>query len=183
MRRRVKEQQENIAKLYSENTMLQAENERLRLLLGFNANKQNERAVPDAKIDVVKVGYLAKRGGKRTNWNTRWFILQWNILVYYKNPLVCVFVIPLHLRSLRLCVSRKTRMYSAFCRRDRMNAANATRIGSKAQGVDLSDQRDRGRKRQARILLCAHDANSCVLHRRSECKRTATLDGCDHLMH
>jgi len=35
---------------------------------------------------LVKQGYLTKKGAKRRNWNTRWFILKHNHLAYYKNP-------------------------------------------------------------------------------------------------
>uniref|UniRef100_A0A7S4HZM6 PH domain-containing protein n=1 Tax=Vannella robusta TaxID=1487602 RepID=A0A7S4HZM6_9EUKA len=35
---------------------------------------------------LYKQGYLVKKGAKRRNWNTRWFILGYNHLAYYKNP-------------------------------------------------------------------------------------------------
>jgi len=32
---------------------------------------------------VLKKGYLIKKGGKRKNWNKRWFILKESTLFYY----------------------------------------------------------------------------------------------------
>lgn len=38
------------------------------------------------KSQIVKQGYLAKKGAKRRNWKTRWFILKKDELVYFKDP-------------------------------------------------------------------------------------------------
>ena len=34
---------------------------------------------------INRIGYLAKKGGKRTNWNTRWFVLTNTHLIYYSS--------------------------------------------------------------------------------------------------
>ena len=52
--------------------------------------KQILTTPPQKGLNVlVKQGYLTKKGAKRRNWNTRWFILKHNYLAYYKNPGVC----------------------------------------------------------------------------------------------
>lgn len=40
--------------------------------------------------EVIKSGFLLKKGGKRRNWKRRWFVLQADILAYYSNPKVIV---------------------------------------------------------------------------------------------
>ena len=60
--------------------------------------KQILTTPPQKGLNVlVKQGYLTKKGAKRRNWNSRWFILKHNYLAYYKNPGVCFFFIPFHL--------------------------------------------------------------------------------------
>lgn len=47
---------------------------------------------PSYPDTLFKQGYLMKKGAKRRNWTTRWFILRFNHLAYYKNPGVCLFI-------------------------------------------------------------------------------------------
>src|SRR3990167_2754552 len=55
-------------------------------------NQPRQSAPPSKGLNVlVKQGYLTKKGAKRRNWNTRWFILKHNHLAYYKNPGVFIF--------------------------------------------------------------------------------------------
>eukprot|EP01088_Endostelium_zonatum_P016435 TRINITY_DN4439_c0_g1_i1.p1 TRINITY_DN4439_c0_g1~~TRINITY_DN4439_c0_g1_i1.p1 ORF type:complete len:888 (-),score=204.22 TRINITY_DN4439_c0_g1_i1:105-2768(-) len=37
--------------------------------------------------DIIKLGYLSKKGAKRRNWNTRWCILKKDAMLYFANPL------------------------------------------------------------------------------------------------
>jgi len=50
-----------------------------------------ESSMQESSINIssdilYKQGYLLKKGAKRRNWTTRWFILGYNHLAYYKNP-------------------------------------------------------------------------------------------------
>jgi hypothetical protein len=42
---------------------------------------------------IQKQGYLTKKGDVRRNWSTRWFVLKYNWLGYYKGPEVCVLCV------------------------------------------------------------------------------------------
>lgn len=44
---------------------------------------RNQIELPD---DVIKVGYLSKKGAKRRNWKDRWFILKKESIGYYASP-------------------------------------------------------------------------------------------------
>lgn len=53
-------------------------------------SKEQSESIINNEI-LYKQGYLMKKGAKRRNWTTRWFILSYNRLSYYKNPGVCFF--------------------------------------------------------------------------------------------
>lgn len=56
----------------------------------MNEEESKEEASISINTDILyKQGYLMKKGAKRRNWTTRWFILSYNRLAYYKNPGVC----------------------------------------------------------------------------------------------
>ena len=40
--------------------------------------------------EILKVGFLRKKGHVRRNWLDRWFVLTTEGIYYYKNRLVCV---------------------------------------------------------------------------------------------
>ena len=40
---------------------------------------------------IHKQGFLTKKGEVRRNWSTRWFVLKYNWLGYYKGPEVCTW--------------------------------------------------------------------------------------------
>mmetsp|Transcript_802 Transcript_802/g.1009 ORF Transcript_802/g.1009 Transcript_802/m.1009 type:complete len:115 (-) Transcript_802:13-357(-) len=40
-----------------------------------------------ADTKIVKQGYLVKKGAKRKNWKTRWFILRPKAIEYYADPM------------------------------------------------------------------------------------------------
>jgi hypothetical protein len=49
--------------------------------------KFQEPTVP-ALETAVKEGWMKKKGERRTNWTTRWFVLKYKTLTYFKNPRV-----------------------------------------------------------------------------------------------
>ena len=46
---------------------------------------KNVATIPTPPGEVVKSGYLTKKGAKRRNWNYRWFVLKEHNLIYYKD--------------------------------------------------------------------------------------------------
>eukprot|EP01114_Cavostelium_apophysatum_P014768 TRINITY_DN390_c0_g1_i1.p1 TRINITY_DN390_c0_g1~~TRINITY_DN390_c0_g1_i1.p1 ORF type:complete len:301 (+),score=136.83 TRINITY_DN390_c0_g1_i1:136-1038(+) len=52
---------------------------------GLKLGKEAQAKFTEARTNPDKAGYLDKKGAKRKNWNSRWFVLKDNYLFYCKN--------------------------------------------------------------------------------------------------
>jgi len=52
---------------------------------GLKLGKEAQAKFDEARTNPDKAGFLDKKGAKRKNWNTRWFVLKDNYLFYCKN--------------------------------------------------------------------------------------------------
>lgn len=52
----------------------------------ISGNSKSMKVQAQHQVGIYKQGWLHKKGGKRTNWNRRWFILKRDAMYYFKAP-------------------------------------------------------------------------------------------------
>ena len=58
-------------------------NEDGRLDPSINGSSTSIKVQAQHQVGIYKQGWLHKKGGKRTNWNRRWFILKRDAMYYF----------------------------------------------------------------------------------------------------
>eukprot|EP00944_MAST-04C_sp_MAST-4C-sp1_P003511 g3511.t1 len=85
-------------------------NEDGRLDPSINGSSTSIKVQAQHQVGIYKQGWLHKKGGKRTNWNRRWFILKRDAMYYFKAPESIRPLGTIYLYGMRVCpASREIR--------------------------------------------------------------------------